>query len=524
MKRRLVISAAVLGALSVCAQTRAAESVEAPAQVVAEARQKLDAGDAKQALSILKIAAKKWPDSEFVRTELAAAYVADNNDFWALNVLNDFDQAHPPACSARASATMILIRQADLETAEETLDKEGCRTRPEDRAREHLLRARIAQLRNNPGEASEHVVKARKQSALYDEDRGLLQNMDRTYFPGRLPWGSWRLDVGLGWTSNGLAGSPVDRANLPHSAGSAVMAVDSRVRLLWPESGTVRPAAEVSFRALQLSGETARDLSYIVPGLRPGLLFGADYPRLLLAYSFDAVRLAAIDRYANAPVWFAEGHRFEYELEATESLLAFGGGGRRVFREQGRSRWEVDQGLALGIPLGSRFRMMTGVSARWNAAENDAYDSVGGTAIAQLQVALPARFEGRLSGNFSHEKFLRSRGYFQGALDENRVDSLVRVKAGFWSPPWSGARLGLDYEYAHRASTADAYSYTDHRTLVHLAWVMDTDRLGMGTVSAAGRSSLNHGSAGLTGILDDVRVRDLMRQDEAVKQGSSCLK
>jgi hypothetical protein len=521
---RPVMLAAAAVVLASAGAGRAAEDTVAAQQAIGQARELLQGGSVKPALDVLKRARAQWPDHEGVRTELAAAYVADNNQFWALNVLNDFDANHQAACASRAWIAHLHIRQANLELAEEVLDKPGCRVLAQDRAREHLLRAAIARLRGAQAQVREHMEAARGQSAIYEEDASGLRDLDGELHSGRLPWASWRLDGALGWTSNGLAGSPVDRANRPDIEGSAVFLLDSRLRLVWPQVGAVRAAVDGSLRTLQLVSESSRDLSYVAPGIRPGVLFGAEHPRLLLAWSYDAVRLAAIDRYAQGPVWFAEGNRIEYELEATESMLAFGGAGRRVFREQGRSRWEADQGVAWGFALGRAARVLAGGSMRWNRAENEAWSSFGGTLVAQGQVALSHGLEARGNASYSHEHFPRSRGYFSGALNELRVDNLVRAKLGLWSPPWAGARVGLDYEYSHRASTADAFSYTDHRTLLHLSWVLDTDRFGVKVVGREGRTPLGLGVGAGAALSDDVRVRDLMRQDEAVKQGSSCLK
>ncbi len=511
----------ILAALSL-SSAAAAEEPDSEARRLVESVRTLPS--AKLARPILKEAVKRWPGIELLSTELASAYLAEKNDFWALKVLREYEEAHPPACGARALAVMIHMRQANLDLAEEKLGRDGCHGTPQDRAREHLLRASLARLRGDRSAIEQEVMRARGEATLYEEDLARLRKMEEDTFPGRMPWGSWRVDLGLGWTSNGLAGSPVDLVSRPGKTGSALLSLDSRFRLVWPESGGIRPSAEVFFRTVQLAADSSRDLSYIAPGLRPGLLIGSGHPRLLLAYAFDAVRLAAEDRYAASPVWFAEAHRMEYELEVTESLYAFGGGGRRTFREQGRTRWEFDQGIAGGIPISRGARVLLGGSSRWNRAENDAYDSVSGTAIAQLQLSLPANMEGRLNGTFSHEEFLRSRGYFPGALTENRTDNLVRTKAGVWSPSWSGVRLGIDYEYARRFSTADAYSYTDHRTLLHVTWTTDTDRFGTSTIGTGGRTPLGHGGTAASSLSDEVRIRDLMRQDEAVKQGSSCLK
>jgi len=524
MKRLWPCYIVLVAPLTLSGLSHAGDSEETPEKAIDEARAMLAADHVRPALAILKTAAKKWPNNEIVVTELAAAYVAETNDFWALKVLRNFQTSHPPACAARAWIATIYIRQANLELAEETLASDDCQNLPQDRARNHLLHARLSILRNNNDVAAEHLEKARTQSALYDEDSGLLRTMDQRIFPGRLPWASWRADLGLGFTSNGLAGSPVDRENPNNTRSSTVLSFDSRLRVLWLETGAIRPTTELSLRSLLLGGNMARDLSYVAPGIRPGLLLGTDYPRLLLAYSFDALRLAAADRYAGKPVWYAEGHRFEYEIEASQSLVAFGGAGRRLFREQGRSRWEFDQGIAFGAPVNKRLRLLTGLSMHWNQAENDAYDSIGATTIAQLQSSLPFRLEGRVSGSFSHEAFPRSRGYFAGTVSENRGDNVFRVKTGLWSPVWQGLRFGLDYEFAKRASTADAYRYDDHRALLHATWTLDTDRLGVKSLGPNGRTPLPHGTGSAAGLSNDLQIRDLMRQDEAVKQGSSCLK
>jgi hypothetical protein len=101
----------------------------------------------------------------------------------------------------------------------------------------------------------------------------------------------------------------------------------------------------------------------------------------------------------------------------------------------------------------------------------------------------------------------------------------VRVGAGIWSPTSHGLRLGLDHEYTSRDSTAVAYSFTDHRALLHLSYSYDSDRWGVTRIGAEGRVPLQHGVAAADDEGDQqMKIRDLMRQDEAVQRGSSCLK
>ncbi|MFW5740814.1 MAG: hypothetical protein ACOC1F_10665, partial [Myxococcota bacterium] len=132
--------------------------------------------------------------------------------------------------------------------------------------------------------------------------------------------------------------------------------------------------------------------------------------------------------------------------------------------------------------------------------------------------------EARVNLSYSYDDYLRSHGYFPGSFGDKRVDKQVRVQPGLWSPSWDGFRVGVDYEYSDRRSTAANYDYTDHRVMLHGVWTMDSDRFGIDLVPVEGREPLPHGAAAsgeLSG--DEMRIRDLMRQDEAVKRGSSCL-
>ena len=89
----------------------------------------------------------------------------------------------------------------------------------------------------------------------------------------------------------------------------------------------------------------------------------------------------------------------------------------------------------------------------------------------------------------------------------------------------SGLRAGLEYEYTSRASTANAYSFKDHRTLLHVVYNYDSDRFAVSTISAEGRVPMEHGvDAEQQQEESGLQIRELMRQDEAVQRGSSCLK
>ena len=102
-------------------------SPEAAMYQAAELRR---AGQLKEALRALKSGMRAFPDHERLRHALSLAHLADGNEFWALKVLKEFEQEHPPACNTRAFQAWILIKQANFEAAQQVLDLGGCDTPP----------------------------------------------------------------------------------------------------------------------------------------------------------------------------------------------------------------------------------------------------------------------------------------------------------------------------------------------------------------------------------------------------------
>jgi hypothetical protein len=79
----------------------------------------------------------------------------------------------------------------------------------------------------------------------------------------------------------------------------------------------------------------------------------------------------------------------------------------------------------------------------------------------------------------------------------------------------------------HRESTAIDYSYTDFRAILHLEWAVSSDAWGVQAVGRSHRTVMRYpglpgAAAGASGG-DMNDIRELMRQDESVKRGSSCL-
>lgn len=476
-------------------------------------------------LEILKPALVAFPDDARIRHATAQAYLDDHNEFWALKVLEDFVVSHEPACDTRAFAASVYLGQANFDLAEQSLSTDACDGSPEVRARFALLRALVARERGDDRRARSLVDGALGEPSVYAEDLAAMEALSSDMDPGREPLGSWRLAIGLGWTQNGMAGSPQDPVDASSDTSSALGQLDASARLVVPASATVRPVVDVQLRTFELASEDVAFLSYRQPAIRPGLLFGASYPRLLVSYGFDALQIEGGDRFDRGPLWYSESHRADYELELSGALLVFGGAGHRTYREMARSRWEAEQGVAGGLSPAPWLNLMVGLTVRWAQAHVDAYDSEGFSAVTRLTGRLPGDFNARLSASLSVDDYPNSAGYFAGAGGASRTDAQVRLVPGLWSPDWEGVQVGVDYELSHRDSSAANYSYTDHRVLLHLVWSADSDPLGPPTVGAEGRVPMRYGlgSQGRAGA-DRLRIRDLMREDEAVKRGSSCLK
>ncbi|MBN1611942.1 MAG: hypothetical protein JW940_35250 [Polyangiaceae bacterium] len=494
------------------------------ARTIAEARRLEQSGKPDVAIERLKSAREHHRSSETLVLALAAAYLADHNPFWALNVLSEHSATYPPACQARAWAAWVQIGQANLDEAEVWLETDECSEPPELRARFLVLRALIAHHRQRASEAAVLLARARGVGHLYAEDRELLDHLSARYQPGRLPLLSFSLELAAGVTSNGLAGVPVDTQSRV-DADSTVVLLGAYARVVGSNSGLVRPVFELDARAQELVRDAVQDYSYRQLALRPGVLLGRRIPRLELRYAVEAVQLQGGDRYQSGPVWYSEAHRGEYELEATHNLSVFGGAGYRLIRDRARTRFELDEGAVWGTPLGAGTNLIVGASARWYSARVSAYTELGATALAQLDMRLPSQLGLRVNASLSGDAYPHSEGYFPSAADRERSEMLTRASGGLWWPAASPLRGGIEYAYTRRDSTATDYSYIDHRALLRIQWSDDSDRLGTTTVPREGRVTLETGlrgsaSRGPTGT----SVRELLRQDESAQRSSSCLK
>lgn len=487
----------------------------------AAARQR---GDLKEAITVLKAAWDELPESEAVVLALAMAYLADGNVTWAARVLSEHLDYHPEDCDARFLLAWVHVNGGMPDLAHDVLDAEPCEAPPEIRARAALLRAHLAHVEQRDEEARERLAEARRSPRIYQEDRLLLGELTRELEPLRQePLATGRLELGLGYTSNGLAGSPVD-TTAPESVGSVLSLIDARLRLTARRPASARAMVEGQLRSQRLTAAEARDLGFETGTLRAGVHLGRRSPAPLLAFATDATRLVGGDRYDSGPLWFSEAQRGEVELGLGESVVLFASGGRRRFRELGRVRTEGE--LSLGwVAAGPRgIKAIGGSSIRAHDARNDAYDLVGASAVTQLWAPVVSGLELSALVATSADAYPASEGYFGGAQGSARRDFLLRLGAGLWSARSRPLRAGVSFEWTRRTSSAESYDYADSRGMVRLEWRFDSDTLGRQAVGGTGRPRFEYGVFAKAEEGELGEVRELMRQDEAAQRGASCLR
>jgi hypothetical protein len=492
----------------------------APDTSVSQARELLVGGKPGQAIALLKPAIEHWPLDKPLRLLLARAYLDDGNDFWAVRTLNATAELFPEDCNITLWQAWIQIRQGEFERARETLAA-ACAAWAPDQARRALLSAMLDQQAGSALAAQANLDRATSERFAYPEDRAAISRLRSTVDPGFIPPLSGRLDAAAGLASNALAGSPVDPATRGSSTGSPVLAASAFVRLVSPHRSWARPAVEVEARGLGFSADVGRDLSYLMLDARPELILGGAGPRAALAYRYESLLLAGGDRYGKGPIWFFDAHRGEWELELWRVLTFFGGAGRRTFREQGRSRFEIDAGVGAGIPAGTRLHVVTALTGRYHDARSDAWSLYGVSLLASAEVRLPRRWSLRVGMLASADRYPESAGYFDASAPAvARRDLLLKLSTSTFAPPLAdGVKLGITYEYSTRDSTAAPYSYNDHRILAKVIWSFAVDPRLPHAATPVGHVPLDYrlGDAEI-----GERVQDLLRQDEAAQRSSSC--
>jgi hypothetical protein len=485
-----------------------------------------DRGHLDEAKELLERWSEMAGGSELLAMARADLYLAEDNPFWALRILGAFIEERGPACEARALASRIQISQANLEAAEALLEESSCSGSSPLRVRRLLLLAEIAELRGDPKRALELVREADSNRARYAEDDERLRKLRHAYEPYRLPLFAADLDVGVGWASAGLGHLPLDVVTPARTQNSALSSLHFLGRWVLPYRPAFRPLAEVEFRGTEILTNRSPNRSHRQVAFRLGALIGQKEPRLELTYAFDVVSAPGYVGGAGTFEAFSTAHRGEYRFDLGRGFLGFGGLGYREFADRDRSRVESEPGLLKRWVLGDSLALETGALIRVYRAHARAFDQVGASVFAGLDVQAPRGFLLRETVTLGADRFPSSEG--AAGASRERQDHLIRVGIALLAPETNLFRFGLTYDYVNRDSRVDAYDFADHRALFEVRFRFDSDDLTKRTVDSEGRIPMRHEKETPAAVesADAARMstREAVQRDEQMRRGSSCLK
>ena len=481
----------------------------------------LESGETRAAVDSLKRACERFPDDRQLVLLLARSYLLSNNFFWAERTLREAAARWPDDIGLRTWLAAVHLRQGDPDLVSDDLQPDLRPSEDPLLARWQLLVASQALLSDDRVRADGALAQVNRKSTLFPEDRALWAFMHTSSDPWWSQSITGNLDVGFGWTSNALAGSPTD----PGMAGesSSLGLIDLRGRLVPSVGSSIRPALDLMVIGQGLGEENYRDLSTLLTGVRMGAVVTSGARRVGFGYRAEALFLNQDE------ALFSEAHRGEFEIEWAKGAVAFGGGGRRIYRDERRTRWEAD--LGFGGPIGrlDGAPVVAGATLLLADAESVAYDQLG------ISAALSARFHvtgGTIVGlalNGAWDDYFNSGGE-EGRLvfgtEEKRRDLLGRAAATLWIPPWKRLQPRCELWYTQRWSTADTtpgydFSFSEWRIEAWLRWTFSADPWAPKTVRTEDHVPLEWGMKADRGLQED-RILDLLRRDEELRRGSSC--
>lgn len=491
--------------------------------VLDTAREHLSGGRHDEARVFLKGQVKRFPESGAIRVLLAVAYSVEGNHAWAVRTLTKWLADHPGDCEARTWLAWATIQMGETVESLRQLGPEACLGEGPLATRAHLLRGLLLHSAGEGDDARASLEKARGSPIAYKTDREALDGLTRVIDPHRLNDLSWAVEAAVGFTTNALLGAPNDPTDRPGDTESALVQTNAWIRLNPQVGHLLRPSLELQSRALHFFDREARGLSYLNLTGRAGFTLDWGTVRLLAAYRPDYLLLGQGDDFDSGPVWYAGGHRGEVELEVIPWLFAFAGGGYRTFREMGRSRHELDGGLAGQVLLFDRLRVVMALSGRRYWAADAGYHASGLTALVNLSLGLPQGWALQATGSLFSDWYTDSRGFAPFGLEpgQGRTDHFVKASITAWSVVHPGVRVGLAYEYSRRFSTASLFELSDHRVILKFRWSgsMDFHRPDLSSEPSLADIPWGLGQGSHT---SGDRIQDLLRQDEQVQNVCGC--
>ena len=469
------------------------------------------------AIAYLDAALADYTESGALQVLLGVAYLEAEYPLWAIDTLTRRLEQDDTDCEARVWLAWAYIQLAVPGETVTLLAEGDCVDNTPAGTRALMIRALAAMSVGEEDAAREDLARARDSELAFSEDRGSMSTLTHLIVPETLDHLMWRLTTSIGYATNALMGSPSDPAMAEVEPESVLFQADAWVRVIPEISSLIRPLLEFQVKVLRFLATDAEEQSYL--NISGGVGFYLDWglPRFLVAYRPEFLQIAGGDGFEDGPVWYISAHRGEVEAELTNWLLAFAGVGLRDFREMGRTRTEVDGGVGGQAPIVGRLALLWAAMARKHWAQDEAYNLAGLSVMTNLQYPLPKGWLVRAGFAFGVDWYPDSAGFF---ADEDRRDLFMRPSALILSPAIAGLRAGLSYEYSDRDSTAEKYSFSDHRVMLQLRWSGTAD---FGLPGTAEESPFYELDWGLDeGSETGDRIQDLLRQDDSLRQSCGC--
>jgi tetratricopeptide (TPR) repeat protein len=486
----------------------------------------------REALDRLKAACSEAPDDGALLRLLAWAYLEQGNSVWAIRKLSDRVSAAPDDAESRSWAAWVLMQEGDLTRARQLIDQAPPSPEPWLEARLQLIDAALLQLEDRLEPAKEQLATLREAPELAEEDRAMLASLRSQLLGDRGEPISARVQLSGGYASNVIESAPQDVGSGKASSRqpqAPIAALDAVLRYEPWGNPSGRPVAELRAKGFSPFSADAAGFAYLTTGARLGAELGpATGERGRILYSAELMGLRGDPEPASlaeevdvvAGGWIMEAHRGDLELDIGSGAQLFAGGGRRIYSELHRSRWELDGGGARVQPLGGGWNLTGVATGRYQQAEHPGWDTWGLTGLARLAAPLPGGHMLKARGMVLYDVW-PDFGLWENT-EPSRSDVALRLQVGPWSRSFSGWRLGLTYNLAQRSSTVDAYSYTDHRALLEIRWQQAWDPSQPRAASIERHLVLPYGldDGGESGL---DRVQDLLRQEDSARRGSSCV-
>ena len=487
-------------------------------------------------LQQIKTLSREKPENRSWQLLLAKTYLTDNNHFWARNILNRYLELKPADCEVISWLAWISLAEGDLEGATDLLQRANCGfakpgatklTKQNQKlkaltVRLQLLRALLNYLRQKPAEAMNYLEESLLYNHIFHEDLLLRRYSGNLLQFKHFSPLSIRLDGTLGYTTNALGSFPADTAASEDSSASSLAQIFLWLQFIPFHYPLFDPVLEADMRAQWFSAQKASSINYLDLSARPGIIISNLGPRITINYNLQTLFLLMGDKYKKSkPILFFEAHRIELEFMG-KGFSAFLAGGKRLFREMTRNRWEVESWLGNFFRAMSNLSLTTALALKFHQADNQAYNLYGLKGLASFKYQINRDLYSRIGSVLGWDYYPQSKEFFQP--NKIRRDILLKLSSSLWYRLWRQWRLGITYEYSQRFSTALKYKFIDQRLLFKTFWQGNFDPWEPQAISVKNHVEMDYGLKEELeqGDLQD-RISDLLRQDEASRRGSSCL-